>query len=256
MSGMAFDPKKAREALFAFQDRERLKDLPWEKAGGVGSGVLRKLRDNPQRSLSAKTYAKLAEGAAKLLERPVTVAELQGEPPPPSPTIVAAAPAEDEAAALAPNADIADLARHQLLLKADMGLTVPVLGTAEGGAGDRFDFELNGTTVDYVRRPPRIAGRKDVFAAYVRGDSMEDWRYSGELIYAESARPPRTGDFVLVELQPERGQGRPALVKKLMGMTQTKISLRQLNPRRDFDIDRARVVKIYRVMEWTELLGS
>lgn len=142
-------------------------------------------------------------------------------------------------------------------LRTEMPKDVPVYGTVVGGSGQgTFDFELNGTIVDYVRRPPRIAGRIDVFAAYVQGESMVHWRRPGQLIYVEKAKPPTTMDYVLVELLPASIDGpRPALVKQLLAITPTKIKLRQHNPPKDFEIERRTVLQIYRVMDWDELLG-
>lgn len=92
-------------------------------------------------------------------------------------------------------------------MRTEMPKDVPVYGTVVGGSGQGslFDFELNGTVVDYVRRPPRIAGRADVFAAYVAGGSMAPWREPGQLIYAESVKSPKPLDYVLVELKPRDG---------------------------------------------------
>lgn len=141
--------------------------------------------------------------------------------------------------------------------RSDMPKDVPVYGTVVGGSVQgAFDFELNGNIVDYVRRPPRIAGRSDVFAAYVQGESMMHWRRPGQLIYVEKAKPPSRLDYVLVELLPASiGGPRPALVKQLLAITPTKIKLRQHNPAKDFEIERRAVLQVYRVMDWDELMG-
>jgi hypothetical protein len=55
---------------------------------------------------------------------------------------------------------------------------------------------------------------------------------------------PRNGDTV-----------RPTFLKRLLGVTPTKVRLLQYEPRREFEIDRAKVVHIYRVVEPDELLG-
>lgn len=140
----------------------------------------------------------------------------------------------------------------------DMVKDVPVFGTVSGGDAEAVgDFELNGQIVDYVRRPPRFDGRKDIFAAYVQGYSVSPWREPGQLIYLEAARPPRVMDYVLVELRPTSAgdDTRPALVKRLLGSTPTKLKLRQYTPPKDFEIELRRVLKIYRVLDWDELMG-
>jgi phage repressor protein C with HTH and peptisase S24 domain len=159
-------------------------------------------------------------------------------------------------AAPPPNARLA----HDAVLppyRSEMPKDVPVYGTVVGGDGNHLvDFELNGAVVDFVRRPPRLASRSDVFAAYVQGDSMIHWREPGQLVYVESAKPPRVMDYVMVELKPQGDEGtRPAMIKRLLAVTPTKLRLRQYNPARDFDIDRRTVLRLYRVLDWDELLG-
>lgn len=132
---------------------------------------------------------------------------------------------------------------------------VPVLGSTVGGAAG--DFELNGETVDWVRRPPGIAGTKGAFALYVQGDSMVPWRKPGDLVYVNPARPPRVGDHVVVELKPTAGEPiRPAFVKLYLRHAGKAVILAQYNPRMDdLAIPTDRIAQILRIMEWDELLG-
>lgn len=136
-----------------------------------------------------------------------------------------------------------------------MAKDVPVYGTAQGGKGDA-DFEMNGQIVDWVRRPPRIAGRSDVFALYLQGRSMWPWRDSGQLVYVERARAPKPLDFVVIEMKPSAPDDvRPALVKRLVSITPTKVKLEQFNPAKPIEIDNWKILHMYRVMDWDELLG-
>ena len=131
---------------------------------------------------------------------------------------------------------------------------VPVLGSTVGGAAG--DFELNGETVDWVRRPPGIAGTKGAFALYVQGDSMVPWRKPGDLVYVNPARPPRIGDHVVVELKSAAGEPKPAFVKLYLRHAGKSVILAQYNPRiDDLAVPVDRVAQILRIMEWDELLG-
>lgn len=139
--------------------------------------------------------------------------------------------------------------------RAEMPRDVIVFGTVSGGTEDA-DFEMNGEVVDTVRRPPRLAARSDVFALYLQGSSMSPWRDPGQLVYVEKAKAPRPMDYVVVELKSQpHDELRPALVKRLLAITPTKLKLRQYNPPKDFEIERRRVGQIYRVMDWDELMG-
>jgi SOS-response transcriptional repressor LexA len=132
---------------------------------------------------------------------------------------------------------------------------VPVLGTAVGGNGG--DFSLNGQVIDYVRRPTGIAMNRNVFAIYIRGDSMHPRFDEGDLLYVDPNRPAKVGDDVLVELQPPRG-GEPghAYVKQLAGKSGSRITLRQFNPfREDITVPIDKVLRISPILKMADLLG-
>jgi phage repressor protein C with HTH and peptisase S24 domain len=131
---------------------------------------------------------------------------------------------------------------------------VPVLGSTVGGATG--DFEMNGETVDWVRRPPGIANTRGAFALYVQGESMVPWRKPGDLVYVNPARPARPGDHVVIELKAAGGDPRPAFVKLYLRHTGKAMILAQYNPRADdLAIPADRIERILRIMEWDELLG-
>lgn len=131
---------------------------------------------------------------------------------------------------------------------------VPLLGTVWGG--ESGDFSMNGETGDYMRRPPRYAGRADLFALFVQGESMQPRYFSGELIYVEKQRPPQNGDHVVVELLPDEGGVCEAYLKQLVAITPTKIRLQQYNPTKTIEIERRRISQILRVLSMMDLLGS
>lgn len=139
--------------------------------------------------------------------------------------------------------------------RTEMPRDVPVYGTSLGGqTGGVGDFVMNGEVADYVRRPPGIAHRRDVFALWLVGPSMLPWRKPRELVYVERLRQAMIDDHVVVELHPEAGETyRPTYVKKLVKITPRYIRLEQYNPPEVFDIDRRRVMAVHRVMEWPEL---
>jgi phage repressor protein C with HTH and peptisase S24 domain len=169
---------------------------------------------------------------------------------PPLPPVLA----EHVSGVRAARSDIAPAPDYTLPATDRMPANVPVHGTAVGG--DTGDFRLNGTVVDWARRPPGIAHLKDAWCVYVQSDSMSPWREPGELVYLHPSRPPRPGDYVVVELHTEHGEPGPAFLKKLVARTPTRLRLAQWNPRRDdIEIELARVKSIYRVIDWSELLG-
>ena len=118
---------------------------------------------------------------------------------------------------------------------------LPILGNARGGM-EGF-FLDNGHIQDTTPRPPILAGNRDAFAIYVVGDSMEPRYMQGELAYIDPIKPVRPGDFVLVELSDHQG-----FIKQLVRRTADVVILRQFNPRRDMEIPKAQILRLYRIV--------
>ena len=86
MPVMATEPYNAaarRRVLQAFIDRNKLKVQTWTKASGLSEAGVRAFLAARADSMSDRTYAKLAAGASKLLERRVDASALRGDSPPP-----------------------------------------------------------------------------------------------------------------------------------------------------------------------------
>lgn len=127
-----------------------------------------------------------------------------------------------------------------------------------GGAlcGEDGLFEMNGQTLDYVRRPPRLMGVKDAYAVYSMGECMVPWREHGSLVYVHPHQPVKIGDYVVVQmLQEGEGGPIPAYLKRLVRRTATNLVLHQYNPAKDITLPTKKVGAIHRVMDWDELMG-
>ena len=135
-------------------------------------------------------------------------------------------------------------------LRSEMPRDVPVLGTVSGGRGG---LQMNGDAVDWVRRPPRLNGRNDVFGVYVEDISMVPAFKPGALVIVEKARPPAPGDDVVIEVL-EDGEQR-ALIKNLVFSNHKIVRLQQYNPPKEIEIDRLQIVRMFRVMPLADLLG-
>lgn len=206
----------------------------WAKAAGLSPNALYHLYEGRTASLTTATLSKLARAAGKepgAFLRADTLAvespELPAETVTPAPT----------------------LSRHE------MPLDVPVYGTAVGGAVG--DFQINGQTVDYIRRPPALRAARNAFAIFYANDSMFPAYESGDPIYINPAIHPRPGDNVLIELHPARdGTPGAAYVKRLVRRTPSHIIVAQYNPPKDdIRFDLARVKTVWRIVPTRELLG-
>ena len=130
---------------------------------------------------------------------------------------------------------------------ANPGDRIPVMGVGEGGGEGKSLW--NGEIVDYVARPPALAGAPSGYATYVIGTSMEPRYHPGELIYVHPGKPVTAGAYVLVQLKPP-AEGEPplALIKRLARKTGQRYVLEQFNPPRQFDVPAKDVVSIHRIV--------
>ena len=133
---------------------------------------------------------------------------------------------------------------------------VPVYGTAQGGQDGAFELNSLGEPIDFVRRPPGLAGMRNVFAIYVEGESMLPWRRAGEIVFVHPARPPSIGDYVVVVVpQEDKGQPPLAYIKKLVRRTADQIITEQYNPPKEVTFPRHEGVRVLRVIDWSEAVG-
>lgn len=132
---------------------------------------------------------------------------------------------------------------------------IEVRGVSQGEL--RGSFSMGSGVVDHIRRPPGITSLRDVLAIYTPTDTMRPWRQPGEPVYITTAKPPRDGDHVVVELKPE-GEGAvgACYLACLVGRTPSVIRLAQYHPSREFEFATDRVRAVYRVIEWAELMGA
>lgn len=134
------------------------------------------------------------------------------------------------------------------------GDKIPVYGAAQGGSDGWFPW--NGEIVDYVPRPPHLAGNALAYAVYVAGSSMEPRYYAGEIVYVHPGKPVTIGAFVLVEVRPEsEGDAPRAFIKRLVRRTATKVTFEQFNPPKEFDIKAADIKATHRIVGTAESGG-
>lgn len=136
---------------------------------------------------------------------------------------------------------------------------LPVYGISVGGDRGKFYVQWNGERIDTVRRPPGLQNVPNAFALYLQGDSMSPWKEHGALLYLHPGRPVKAGDYVVIELKPEReGEAGECFVKRLRQINDLRLVLQQYNPANDrIVIDRRKVLRIFKVLDdQAELMGS
>lgn len=146
---------------------------------------------------------------------------------------------------------------------------VPIFGTSLGAPRDFDGTAIEQTMLNtgeiqgYLPRPTVLNHLRDaVYGLYVQGSSMAPRFEDGETIFVtatKQARPPRIGDDVVVyirDVEEDDGERASAvLVKRLVRRTAEYTELEQFNPAVTFRIPADRVLKMDRVIPWSELLS-
>ena len=118
---------------------------------------------------------------------------------------------------------------------------LPVVGESRGGA-DGFFFN-NGTVRAYVPRPANLLKVHNAYSVYVNGSSMEPRYFHGELVYVNPNKPPKSGDFVVIELKD--GQG---LIKRLKRRAAKRWTFEQFQPAKDLTFEDAEVAAVHLIV--------
>lgn len=144
---------------------------------------------------------------------------------------------------------------------------IPLMGTAQASDleieedgtirfVERMDLDMS-EVVDHLRRPAGLANRKQVYALTVIGNSMTDRYEDGDPVYVDPAQAPRNGDYVVVQLVKQDGEGQSlyiALLKQMVRKTSTYLELCQKNPAVQFSIPLSEIHAVHRVVPWKEIV--
>lgn len=143
---------------------------------------------------------------------------------------------------------------------------IPLVGTGdcasiqfEDATGQLLDIERCSFNADHtvrmIARPPALQGAREVYAIYFQGESMMPRFEPGEVGIVDPSRPPAPGDYVLVQLNNgQEDHVTSVLVKRLVRTTPAALVLEQFNPAATFTVPRARVARVHRILQQTEML--
>jgi transcriptional regulator with XRE-family HTH domain len=117
-----------------------------------------------------------------------------------------------------------------------------------------------GEILEFVRRPAILAGKKGAYAIHVQGSSMHPALPEGEIVVACHGMPLSIGDNVVVYLRSldeddDGAAARGVLVKELVRRSASYVELRQYEPRKDFRIATADVLRIDRILTRREMIS-
>jgi transcriptional regulator with XRE-family HTH domain len=144
---------------------------------------------------------------------------------------------------------------------------LPIYGTALGSVREIDGEAIEQTTLNtadvvvYAKRPVMLNGNAAAYGLYVAGSSMEPRYFDGEMLLADPKGRVRVGEDVIVYLRPKNAEhddgqtARAVLVKRLIRRTAVYVELQQYSPDKVFRIEMEEIVRVDRVIPWSELIG-
>ena len=175
----------------------------------------------------------------------------------------------EEPDATATNARIVSLDSVQPVNSRSLSKDLPIYGTALGSdlvfeepggsevAIEQTTVDMAGP-IDFIRRPPGLAGNRQAYGVIVSGESMFPRFQNGETLLVDPRRPPSIGNDVVVQLRsPESGNDRvvKVIVKTLKRRTAHYLELEQYNPALSFKVPMEQVAAIHRIAPWGEMMS-
>lgn len=123
---------------------------------------------------------------------------------------------------------------------------VPVWASVAAGDEDGT-IVLTDSPIDYIRRSETMVGVANPFAFYIVGDTMLERFAEGDQAVVNPSLPLRPGDdCVFINQAAGTLFG---LVRRLLRSGVEHWRVRQLNPRRDFDLSKKKWSRAYRIAE-------
>lgn len=124
---------------------------------------------------------------------------------------------------------------------------IPVWASAAAGDEDGTII-LTDSPIDYIRRSELMQGVANPFAFYIVGDSMLERFEQGDQVVINPSLPLRPGDDCVFIHHAADGT-MFGLVKRLLRSGAEHWRVRQLNPRRDFELSKRKWSRAWRIAE-------
>ena len=121
---------------------------------------------------------------------------------------------------------------------------LPVFSAVEGGPGE---IVVSRDAIDYVPRPWFVKNVREAYAVLVVGESMLPAFKPGQMAFVNPRVPLVAGEEAIFIRNRDDGDYR-ATIKELIKATPAHWRVRQWNPPKEFDLDRAEWAQAYRVV--------
>jgi len=238
--------ERQKQQLDTFIEQTGLTLTALADEAGIAPSTLTRFYNSTEHKhiLSATTFMKIAAAVARRATRTVAHSSFDEGEDARRETVDSLSETETVLQQVVKNLEGRDISGYKRLLHEPYGDAqshIPVLGGAVGG--NDGEFLMNGQINEYVLAPPALSRVVGAYALYMWGDSMTPKYEEGQLLYVHPTRPPRSKDYVVVQLH-----NGTALIKRFVSASAETLKLEQFNPAMVIEIPRDLVKATHTIM--------
>ena len=121
---------------------------------------------------------------------------------------------------------------------------IPVYGQAVAGINGEVAFD--GKKLFEVPCPPQLLNVENAYGVEVAGDTMSPRYEDGEIVYVDTVRRIKKGDYVVAQIMMKEEDSFPtAFIKRFIRHDEKELVLTQLNPAKELVFPHQRVVSVH-----------
>ena len=121
---------------------------------------------------------------------------------------------------------------------------IPVYGQAVAGINGEFAFD--GKKLFEVPCPPQLLNVENAYGVEVAGDTMSPRYDDGEIVYIDTVRRVKKGDYVVAKIMMQEEDSFPtAFIKRFIRHNEKELVLTQLNPAKELVFPHQHVLSVH-----------
>ena len=121
---------------------------------------------------------------------------------------------------------------------------IPVYGQAVAGINGEFAFD--GKKLFEVPCPPQLLNVENAYGVEVAGDTMSPRYEDGEIVYIDTVRRVKKGDYVVAQIMMKEEDSFPtAFIKRFIRHNEKELVLTQLNPAKELVFPHQHVLSVH-----------
>ena len=121
---------------------------------------------------------------------------------------------------------------------------IPIYGQAVAGINGEFAFD--GKKLFEVPCPPQLLNVENAYGVEVAGDTMSPRYEDGEIVYIDTLRRIKKGDYVVAKIMMRKEDSFPTVfIKRFTRHNEKELVLTQLNPEKELVFPHQHVVSVH-----------